>query len=109
MKKAPFLSASAAVLAVLSLAFIPAATAKREASAPAPEFDSCTSILVGRLASADGSTMTSHSCDSGSDRTWINIVPNKKHKPGEMARVYLDPKLTKGPDDPDRIETGEIP
>jgi dipeptidase len=73
------------------------------------EFDSCTSILVGRLASADGATMTSHSCDSGSDRTWINIVPNRKHKPGEMAKIYLEPKLTKGPDDPDRLETGEIP
>jgi hypothetical protein len=31
--------------------------------------EGCTSILVGRLASADGSTMTSHSCDSGTDRT----------------------------------------
>ena len=26
-----------------------------------------------------------------------------------MAKVYYEPKLTKGPDDPDRVETGEIP
>ena len=73
------------------------------------EFDSCTSILVGRLASVDGSTMTSHSCDWGTDRTWMTIVPNMKHKPGEMAKVYYEPKRTKGPNDPDRLVTGEIP
>ena len=79
------------------------------AAAKAPDFDSCTSILVGRQASADGSTMTSHSCDSGSDRTWMTIVPHGKHKPGELARVYFEPKRTKGPNDTDRIVTGEIP
>ena len=70
--------------------------------------EGCTSILVGRLASADGSSMTSHSCDSNTDRTWMNIVPRQKHKPGEMASVWLEPKETKGPDDPDRIETGTL-
>ncbi len=72
-------------------------------------FDSCTSILVGRLASADGSTMTSHSCDSNSDRTWMNIVAHQKHPKGEMASVWMEPKETKGPDDPDRLEAGRIP
>jgi dipeptidase len=109
MKKPRILLLSIAVLAVLSPVFFSAPGKRRPAAQPPLEFDSCTSILVGRLASADGSTMTSHSCDSGSDRTWINIVPNRKHKPGEMAKVYLEPKLTKGPDDPDRLETGEIP
>ena len=74
-----------------------------------PGFDSCTSIFVGKLASTDGSTMTSHSCDSGSDRTWMSIVPHVRHKPGETAKVYLEPKQTKGPGDTDRIETGVIP
>ncbi|HHF52560.1 MAG TPA: hypothetical protein ENL46_07745, partial [Candidatus Aminicenantes bacterium] len=64
-----------------------------------PPIESCTSILVGKLASVDGSTITSHSCDSNTDRTWINIVPHKKHKPGSMAAVYHLPKRTKGPDD----------
>jgi dipeptidase len=72
-------------------------------------FDNCTSVFVGRLASADGSTMTSHSCDSGTDRTWITIVPRMKHAPGAMEKVYAEPKRTKGPNDMDRIETGEIP
>ena len=99
----------ALALAILFLAILSGPVGKRPEPGVTPEFDSCTSILVGRLASADGSAMTSHSCDSGSDRTWMNIVPNRKHKPGETAKVYLEPKLTKGPDDPDRLETGEIP
>ncbi len=74
-----------------------------------PEFESCTSILVGRLASVDGSTMTSHSCDSGTDRTWMTIEPHKTHKPGDMAKIYLEPKRSKRPDDPERMEAGEIP
>jgi dipeptidase len=72
-------------------------------------FESCTSIIVGKLASADGSTMTSHSCDSTSDRTWITIVPHMKHKPGELCPVYHHSKETKGPDDKNRLKAGEIP
>jgi dipeptidase len=81
----------------------------RRAAQDAEDGERCTSILVGKLATVDGSTLTSHSCDSTSDRTWMNIVPNQKHKPGEVAKVYYLPKETKGPDDPDRIETGQIP
>ena len=73
------------------------------------EPDGCTSILVGRLASVDGSTMTSHSCDSGTDRTWISLEPHRAHAAGSMAQIYLSPKRTTGPDDPDRIPRGEIP
>ncbi len=73
------------------------------------ECEGCTSVLVGRLASADGSTMTSHSCDSTTDRTWMNMVPNQTHEPGAKATLWMDPKESKGPDDPDRIPAGEIP
>jgi dipeptidase len=73
------------------------------------EFDSCTSILVGRLASADGSTMTSHSCDSGTDRTWITLEPRRTHPAGAKATIWLDPKRTTGPEDADRVPVGEIP
>ncbi|MFG1691184.1 dipeptidase [Gemmatimonadota bacterium] len=71
--------------------------------------DCCTSLLVGRLASVDGSTMTSHTCDSGTDRTWISIEPRLSHAPGSMATLWLEPKRTTGPHDPDRIPRGEIP
>jgi dipeptidase len=89
---------------------LPAGTGVDPADAAQPlEFDSCTSILVGRLASVDGSTMTSHSCDSGTDRTWISVVPRRKHPAGSTAKIYLEPKRTKRPDDPERVEAGEIP
>ncbi len=73
------------------------------------DYDNCTSVMVGKGASVDGSTMTSHSCDSGSDRTWINVVPGKKHKQGAECSIYMQSKRSIGPDDDDRIEVGSIP
>jgi dipeptidase len=49
--------------------------------------ENCTTILVGKLASTDGSVMTSHSCD-GNYRTWLEIYPNKKYAKGTMHPVY---------------------
>ncbi|MGB7297368.1 MAG: C69 family dipeptidase [Candidatus Aminicenantales bacterium] len=72
-------------------------------------FESCTSIIVGKLASVDGSTMTSHSCDSTTDRTWINVVPHGKHKPGDICVIYHNSKEMRGPDDKNRLSSGEIP
>jgi dipeptidase len=96
---------------VLFLGFILVAPQQKIPHRENPEelFESCTSLLVGRLASVDGSTMTSHSCDSGTDRTWINIVPHKKHQPGDICPLYFQSKRTKGPDDKDLIPMGEIP
>jgi dipeptidase len=51
----------------------------------AAEARCCTSIMVGRKASADGSVMTSHTCDSHDNSSDLRIVPAKKHKPGEMV------------------------
>ena len=48
--------------------------------------ESCTSIMVGKKASTDGSAITCHSCD-GPYRTWLNIVPHKKHAEGAMDKV----------------------
>lgn len=78
-------------------------------SSDIPCTDCCTSLLVGREASVDGSTMTSHSCDSGTDRTWIAMEPRKTHEPGSMATLWLGPKRTTKPHDEDRIPAGEIP
>ncbi|MCU0472341.1 MAG: C69 family dipeptidase [Bacteroidales bacterium] len=49
--------------------------------------ENCTSIMVGRLASTDGSVMTSHTCD-GNYRTWVEIFPHSKHEKGSMHPVY---------------------
>ncbi|MBO4476498.1 MAG: C69 family dipeptidase [Bacteroidales bacterium] len=47
---------------------------------------SCTSIMVGRLASADGSVITSHTCD-GRYRTWSFVEPAADHGPGARHKV----------------------
>jgi len=50
--------------------------------------DACTSILVGKDASTDGSTMTTHTCDCGTcDWTWRH-VPAADHKPGSTRKIY---------------------
>ena len=88
------------ILLVIALLFLaPQLTFAQEI-----EYDNFTSILVGKLASVDSSTMTSHSCDSRTDRTWINVVPHKKYQAGEMCKIYFQPKRTKGPDDSDMME-----
>jgi len=107
MKKLPFLIFP---LFFFSLSFyLSCASIDGNQKSDANDFDACTSIIVGKAASIDGSTMTSHSCDSRTDRTWMSVVPHKKHKPGDMALVYMGSKETKGPDDPDAISVGQIP
>jgi dipeptidase len=73
------------------------------------EFDGCTSIQVGRLASADGSVMTAHTCD-GNYRMWVNIVPPGKYKPGEKNKIYSGKMHTETPQEMRGVlQTGEIP
>ncbi len=48
----------------------------------------CTVIMVGKKASADGSTMTTHTADCGlCDWTW-RYVPPADHKPGSTRKIY---------------------
>ena len=49
--------------------------------------ESCTSIMVGKKASADGSVMTSHTCDSNY-RTWMDIVPSASYDHDTTTTVY---------------------
>lgn len=49
--------------------------------------ENCTSIMVGRLASTDGSVMTSHTCD-GRYRTWLEVVPAMKFERDTVHHVY---------------------
>ncbi len=50
--------------------------------------DACTSITLGRKATTDGSVMTSHTCDSREDRTWLDIVKRAKHGKNDRCPVY---------------------
>lgn len=85
-----------AVLAAIALVIVAFAgiteAGKGTPAAPAGEEfaarDACTSILVGKNASADGSVMTTHTCDCGlCDWTWRH-VPAADHKPGSKRTIY---------------------
>lgn len=70
---------------------------------------SCTSIMVGKNASADGSVITSHTCDSWY-RTWFEMVPAADHKPGETMSIYDGRMHTQSAADSTKLyKKGEIP
>jgi dipeptidase len=54
----------------------------------APGRDACTSILVGKDASTDGSVLTTHTSDCGTcDWTWRHVSA-ADHKPGSTRQMY---------------------
>jgi dipeptidase len=100
-------------LIALSFFFV-AAVSLPAAERPAPkiwpsEWDGCTSIQVGRLATVDGSVITCHTCD-GPYRTWLNIVPHQKWPDKATNKIYSGKLHTETPADLQGIlQTGEIP
>jgi dipeptidase len=54
---------------------------------PQSQFGNCTSIMVGRLATTDGSVITSHTCD-GRYRTWLEVFPHTKYEKGAVHTLY---------------------
>ena len=47
----------------------------------------CTDVMVGKLATTDGSVITSHTCDGAYDSR-LMIIPAADHEAGAMAPVY---------------------
>ena len=73
------------------------------------EAESCTSLMVGRLASADGSVMTSHTCD-GVSHTWTRVEAAADHAPGTLFLVRKGTRHTKFPGDTAGVKiVGAIP
>jgi dipeptidase len=71
--------------------------------------ENCTTIMVGRRASTDGSVMTSHTCD-GNYRTWLEIFPHQKFGEGAMHPVYSGMLHTEEAWDMTKVTLkGEIP
>jgi len=71
--------------------------------------ESCTSIMVGKAASTDGSVITTHSCD-GNYRTWLRFEPAKSYQPGELEPIYWGLMNTEEPHDMRNVvKKGEIP
>ena len=56
-------------------------------SLPVLNPESCTSIMVGKKASADGSVITSHTCDSNY-RTWMDVVGAVQVEQDTTVNVY---------------------
>jgi len=95
----------AASVGLFSLSQSPAKTDSRDYD---PEIG-CTSIMAGRLATADGSVMTAHTCD-GNYRQWLNIVPHAEHYEGGTTKVYTGKMHTETPTDLRNVaEKGEVP
>lgn len=75
----------------------------------AEDGNGCTSIMVGRLASVDGSVITCHTCD-GNYRQWLNVVPRRKNATGATNKIYEGKLHTETPEDMRGvILKGEIP
>lgn len=71
--------------------------------------ENCTSIMVGRLASTDGSVMTSHTCD-GRYRTWLEVVPAMTFERDTVHHVYWGTLQTEAAWDMTNVtHKGEIP
>jgi len=64
--------------------------------------ESCTSIMVGKKASVDGSVMTSHTCD-GRFRTWMTIEPAQKHEKGTVTKILKGTLFTESPAEIEQI------
>ncbi|MGZ3434199.1 MAG: dipeptidase [Isosphaeraceae bacterium] len=98
------------VISFFLLASVFPVAAERAAQKPwLAEWESCTSIEVGRLATVDGSVITCHTCD-GPYRTWLNIVPHQKWPDKAMNKIYSGKMHTETPGDlQGLLQTGEIP
>jgi dipeptidase len=71
--------------------------------------ENCTTIMVGKLASTDGSVMTSHTCD-GNYRTWLEIFPHQKFDKETVHPVYEGMLHTEESWDMTKVvKKGEIP
>ena len=69
----------------------------------------CTSIFAGRLATTDGSVITSHTCD-GVSHTWVSLEQAADHPAGSMHKIYKGMRWTKFKGDTTGVKcVGEIP
>jgi dipeptidase len=97
-----------ALLLTLSLNALP--QPEKEIDPDGPGYaENCTSIMVGRLASTDGSVMTSHTCD-GRYRTWLEVVQAMKFERDTVHPVYWGTLQTEEAWDMTNVtRKGEIP
>ena len=74
------------VLVLVPLALTSQTADKSDWQGGVPE--GCTTITLGKMATVDGSVITSHTDDSHRTRSWIDIVPPAEHNPGDVVPMY---------------------
>lgn len=90
------------------LSFTLTAAAQRPSTADIDR-DACTSIMVGKRASTDGSVITSHTCDSWY-RTWMQSVPPAEYPRDTVVSIWKGRMHTEYPASRDGMkETIKIP
>jgi dipeptidase len=67
----------------------------------------CTSVVVGKDASADGSVMTTHTCDGWYDAR-IQVILGQTHEPGTMVPIHKNICNVTRPNK-ELVKVGEIP
>lgn len=104
-----FISAAATVL-LLTIPFNAIPQTEKDIDPDGPGYaENCTTIMVGRLASTDGSVMTSHTCD-GRYRTWLEVVPAMTFERDTVHPVYWGTLFTEEAWDMTNVSRkGEIP
>ncbi len=71
--------------------------------------ESCTSIMLGKNATDDGSVITAHTCDAYY-RTWLDFVPAQTHKTDTTQKIYWGTLHTSSRWSRNNLELkGEIP
>ncbi|MCQ2237700.1 MAG: C69 family dipeptidase [Bacteroidaceae bacterium] len=91
------------------LGLVLACNAMAQTKAPEKDPFSCTSIMVGKKATVDGSVITSHTCDSWY-RTWVNVVPAADYPNDTIMSIYDGRMHTEfATDQTGMIEKGTIP
>jgi dipeptidase len=97
------------LLALIGFFLVPSSLTRDKLLAFEDLQENCTSIMVGRLASTDGSVITSHSCD-GNSRTWLKIIPPQKFAKGSTTKIYNGTRHTETSTDlRGLILKGEVP
>ncbi len=105
LRRLAFLSILVLFTGLISMSAAPPRSVAEDTEGP----DGCTSIMVGHLATTDGSIITCHTCD-GNYRNWLNMVPHKKQPKGATNKIYWGTLHTETIDDlRGKILKGEIP
>ena len=98
------------ILSLSFLGFFVFSMAQTDPYSPSEYPDECTSITAGKLATSDGSVITSHTDDSHRTRSWMDIVPAANHDKGSMVPMYKRQRCdTLAMPAYDHIKIGEIP